>query len=123
MPAPLRLLATTLTLAAMLSPWATVVWTVVHLALDAHHHEVVSATDGVHHDAAAGLHGHGHDHGTPAHRHDTTAAATSHQLPSPTSSIHPSLTGVTFATPAADVNFVARFEPSPPQRVPIILRI
>lgn len=123
MPASLRLLACTLTLAAVLSPWVTVVWTAVHLALDAHHHEVVFATDDVRHDAAAGLHGHGHDHGTPAHSHDTTTAATSRQLSSPTLTIHPSVTGSICATPTAEVNFVARFEPSPPPRVPIILRI
>jgi hypothetical protein len=124
MTAPGRFLACTLTLAAMLSPSATVAWTVIHLALDAHHHEVTLATDEVHHyDTGAAVHGHHHDHGTPAHSHDTTAAAISHQLPSPTVSSHPSVTGVTSAAPAADMNFVARFEPSPPQRVPIILRI
>lgn len=122
MTAPLRLLACTLTLTAMLSPWATVVSTVVHLALDAHH-QVTTTTHEEHHDASDAVHGHHHHQGTPAHSHHATTAATSHQLPSPPLSSHPSVTGVTSATMTADVNFVARFEPSPPPRIPIILRI
>lgn len=124
MTSAVRSLAGTLTLAAVLLPSTTVVWTVVHLVLDAHHHEAVSATGDRHHDAAAVLHGHHHDPAFPAHGHETTAPVVSHQLPSPTPmAIHPSMTASLSATLTAEVSFVARFEPSPPQLVPTILRI
>ena len=118
----LRALSCAITLAAVLSPSGAVVWTVAHLALD-DHHEAPSATDDAQRDAAALLHGHPHDHATPDHSHDATAAATPDQLPSPGLNIHPSAGGFASSALIADPGRPVRFEPSPPQRVPIVLRI
>ena len=119
---PIRFIGCVMTLAAMLAPWAAVVRTAVHLAFDAHHHEQVPFAHDDLHDAAAVLHGHRHEHGTPAHSHDATLAAASSTVPVPGLTTHPSATP--FATAAlADVVFLARLDPSPPLRVPIILRV
>src|SRR5688572_31893374 len=70
MAARVRALAGMVTLAAMVSPYAGVAWTVVHLALEHHHHESSTATVDHHPDAAAAVHGHRHDAETPDHGHE-----------------------------------------------------
>ena len=122
MAAPLRTLSCVMTLAAILAPWGAVVWTVAHLALD-DHHEAPWATDDARRDAAAVLHGHGHDHATPDHSHDATAAAAPNPLPLPGLTVHPSAGGFASTALLAVLGCPVRFEPSPPQRVPIVLRI
>jgi hypothetical protein len=122
MVAPLRFLGCVVTLTAMLAPWASVAANAVHLTLDDHHDEAAATHDDLH-DADAVLHGHGHADGTPAHGHDATMALAPSQVPAPSLAIHPSIAAS--ASPAFDVDAVVlhRLDPSPPQRVPIILRI
>lgn len=112
-----------MTLAALLAPVAGVVRTAVHLASDAHHHDEASATHDDLHDAATVLHGHGHDLGTPAHSHDATEPLASSQAPVPGLTIHPSMIPFASTTFAAEAILLGRLGPSPPLRVPIILRI
>jgi len=119
----LRFLGCVMTLAAMFAPWTAVMRTAVHLAFDTRHHEAVSATHDDLYDATAVLHGHRHEHGTPAHSHDSTLAVAYSQVPVPSLTIHPSATAFASAALLADVAFLARLDPSPPLRVPIILRV
>lgn len=111
-----------MTLAAMFAPWTVVVRTAVHVAVDAHHEEA-SGTHADLHDAASVLHGHGHDHGTPAHSHDATLVPASSQGPAPSLTSHPSVTAFASSALAAGAAVRDRADPSPPRRVPIILRI
>ena len=122
MAAPLHVLASVMTLTAMLAPCAGVLRTAVHLALDAHHHEEGSVAHDDLHDATAVLHGHGHEHGTPAHNHDATEGLRSSQAPVPSVTIHPSVIAFVPSSLAVDA-VLDRLDPSPPSRVPIILRI
>lgn len=123
MAVPLRVLGCVMTLTAMFAPWAAVARTAIHLALEDHHHEEAPVTHDDLHDAATVLHGHGHEQGTPAHSHDATAALGLSQAPVPSLTIHPSLTAFASAVLTADVAFLGRLDPSPPLRIPIILRI
>ena len=96
--------------------------TAVHLAFDAHREDVSGTRDDFH-DAASVLHGHGHDHGTPAHSHDATLVPASSQGPAPSLTSHPSVTAFASSALAAGAAVLDRADPSPPRRVPIILRI
>jgi hypothetical protein len=122
MRAPLRVLGCVITLTALFAPWAAAVPTVVHLAFD-HHHDESPGTHQDVHEAATVLHGHGHEDGTPAHRHDSTAAMASSQAPIPHVTIHPAILAAASAALVAGGAVLDRLDPSPPPRVPIILRI
>lgn len=123
MAVPLRVLGCAMTLTAMFAPWAAVVRTAVHLALEAHHYDEAPVTHDDLHDAATVLHGHGHQHGTPAHSHDATAALALSQVPVPSLTIHPSVTAFAAAALTAGAAVLRCLDTSPPLRVPIILRI
>ena len=112
-----------MTLAAMLAPTAVSLRMAAHLAVDAHHHEEPSTTHDDLHDAAIVLHGHGHENGTAEHSHDTTLSLASSQASIPSLTVHPSVTVFVSSAFTADAAVLDRFDPSPPLRVPIILRI
>ena len=108
-------------LIAMSAPWASVAVTALHVVLDDHHSE--AAADHVDFDhAAAALHGHSHENGTPAHGHEATVALAPGQLPAPSLNTYPPLMPLDAVLSNVAVAF-GRFDPSLPQRVPIILRI
>ena len=124
MGSPLRVLACAMTLTTMVSPWATVVWTAVHRALDGHHHREEAATHDDFRAALVALHGHSHTHDISEHRHHTTTATPSNAASSPGPTAHPSMmTTYASAGAAMDLAVHVRTAPSPPQRVPVILRI
>ena len=123
MAAPLRILGCVLTLIAVSTSWTSVVVMAVHIVLDDDHHaDAADHHDDLHH-AATVLHGHSHDAATPSHSHDATAALASSQAPAPSLTTHASFAASGSSAFGPEAVATGRLDPSPPQRVPIILRI